>query len=197
MIMSLNKEVLAKKIISRIRRVKELSIGEMPMIMGPIHFKDKTGYFKELEKTIEIGIDPIGITISLGDNMIKIQSDGILLLENDIERIYNVKLTEKEKELLNNFEDPFIRKEIRKSYPKIVRLYKYTKYSIGRLNKHYKTNLKLEHKGTLYYIQTTLEVKDRKETVENVTAHVKALAIYLKNFNNLLKTLAGYTRFKI
>ncbi|MBC7091365.1 MAG: hypothetical protein H5T50_05585 [Nitrososphaeria archaeon] len=177
--------------------MKELKVGQIPMIMGPIHFHDKTGHFKDLEKTVDIGIDPIGITIEVGDDSIKIYSDGVLLLDDDIERIYNIKLSQEETELLNNFENPFTRTRIRKRYPKIVRLYKYTKYSIGRLNKYYKTSLKLVHKGKFYYVETVLDVKGEKETVENVITHVKALAIFLKNFNQLLGKETGYTRFRM
>ncbi|MCX8189545.1 MAG: hypothetical protein N3F64_07510 [Nitrososphaeria archaeon] len=195
--MNLDKEDLARKIINEIKVLKELKVGQMPMILGPIHFHDKTGYLKDLEKTVDIGIDPIGITISVGDDSIKIYSDGVFLLDDDIEKMYNIKLTEEEIEVLNNFENPFARAKIRKRYPKIVRLYKYSKYSIGRLNKYYRTNLKLAHKGRFYYVETILDVKNGDGTVENVVVHVKALAIFLKNFNEVLRTLAGYTRFKM
>ncbi|MEM2154621.1 MAG: hypothetical protein QXY76_06885 [Nitrososphaeria archaeon] len=195
--MNLDKEGLARKIIEKIKGLKELKVGQMPMIMGPIHFHDKTGHFKNLEKTVDIGIDPIGITISVGDDSIKVYSDGIFLLDDDIERMYNIKLSQEEITLLNNFEDPFIRAKIRKRYPKIVRLYKYSKYSIGRLNKYYKTSLKLTHKGRFYYVETILDIKDGEKIVENVLVHVKALAIFLRNFNELLKTIAGYMRFKM
>lgn len=195
----LNTENLIKEIIDKLRNLNEIKVGEMPMILGPIYFKDETGHYKHLEKIVSLGIEPIGIDIDINieENKITIQSKGILLLEDDIERIYNIKLSQEEITLLNNFEDPFTRAKIRKRYPKIVRLYKYSKYSIGRLNKYYKTSLKLTHKGRFYYVETILDIKDKEETVEKIIVHVKALSIFLRNFNELLRTLAGYTRFKM
>ncbi|MEM0053105.1 MAG: hypothetical protein QXL89_02900 [Nitrososphaeria archaeon] len=195
----MNTENLIKEIIDKLRNLNEIKVGKMPMILGPIHFKDETGKYKHLEKIVSIGIEPIGIDIDINieENKIIIQSKGILLLEDDIERIYNTKLTQEEITLLDNFEDPFIRARIRKRYPKIVRLYKYSKYSIGRLNKYYKTSLKLTNKGRFYYVETILDIKDGEKTVENVLLHVKALAIFLRNFNKLLGAIAGYRRFKI
>gem|GEM_PF-7047476 len=43
--------------------------------------------------------------------------------------------------------------------------------------------MKLIHKGRLHYIETVLEVKEEKEIVEKIVAH--------------MKSLEGCTRFKI
>ncbi|MEM3408573.1 MAG: hypothetical protein QXT40_03615 [Candidatus Micrarchaeia archaeon] len=193
----MNKEFIAQEIVSKIKEMNELKVGEKAVIWGPIKLHDKTGLYKDREKFLLITIDPIGINIDVSDDLIKIYSDGLLLLDHDIEKMYNMKLTQEDIQLLDQFEDPFTRKKIRERFPKIVKLYKYSKYSIGRLNKYYETDLRLVHSGRLYYVEVILKVDDENKIVERVTINVKALAIYLKNFNKMLHKLTGYTRYTI
>ncbi len=193
----MNKEFIAKEIVNKIREMNELKVGEKVVIWGPMRLHDKTGLYKDREKFLLISIDPIGINIDVSDDLIKIYSDGLLLLDHDIEKMYGVKLSQEDIQLLDKFEDPFIRTKIRKRFPQIVKLYKYSKYSIGRLNKYYGTELRLARSGRLYYIEAILKAKEENKIVESVIVNVKALAIYLKKFNKILQKLTGYTRYTI
>ncbi|MEM3394325.1 MAG: hypothetical protein QXY79_04695, partial [Candidatus Methanomethylicia archaeon] len=57
------------------------------------------------------------------------------------------------------------------------------------------TELRLVHSGRLYYVEVILKVNDQNKIIERIVANVKALALYLKNFNKILNKLAGYTRY--